>query len=130
MDINPKVANPPVYKFPDRDIEDSVEWKALRNVLGLDDYGYTGQDNPYRNEEGGYDDGTLRIVPYYWGDDETKFHHEDNPNFWDRQIGLKIWWYKYPFRGATMNWEMTAAGLKRYFGGLAVRYMAERIRHE
>ena len=128
--MNDDMTAPEVYDFPDRDIADSLEWKSLCNVLGLDAYGHTDTDSHYRNEDGGYDDGVIRVVPYYWGEDETKMHHQDNPNFLDRQIGLKIWWYKYPFRGAVMNWKMTAEGLKRYFGGLALRYMAERISHE
>ena len=113
------------YEFPDRKIVDSDEWVALLNVLGLDDYGVTGIGNPHENDRGGYDDGVICINPYYWGDDEAE---AAKPNFLDRSIGLEIRWYKYPFRDSYMNWQMDAASLRKYFGALAIRYMARKGR--
>lgn len=110
------------YEFPDREIEGSVEWKALRSVLGLDYRGYTAKGSPHRGADGGYDDGHIVIHPYYWGDDYEK---QCLPNYRDNDCGLEINWYKYPFRDAYMNWKMTAVDLRRYFAAVALKYMAE-----
>ena len=111
------------YEFPDRDIVDSDEWLALRNVLGIDSYGCANKDNPHENERGGYDDGEICINPYYWGEDEEE---ADKPNFLDRRIGLEISWYKYPFRDSYMNWQMDAQAFRHYFGGLAIYLAAKK----
>ena len=111
------------YAFPDRDIVDSDEWLALLCALGTDFYGYVVWDDPHETKRGGYDDGTICINPYYWGDDDDE---AAKPNFLDRSIGLEIRWYKYPFRDAYMNWKMSAEEVKKYFGGLAIKYMAKR----
>lgn len=112
------------YPFPDRDIAQGDAWHALLNVLGLDSRGHSEPGNPHRNDRGGYDDGTICINPYWWGnpDDEEE---AGKPNFLDRRIGLEIRWYKYPFRDSYMNWKMSAEELKRYFGSLALSYMAK-----
>ena len=114
-----------LYKFPDRDIVDSDEWNALLCALGLDNRGYSVKDGRYGNVRGGYDDGHICVNPYYWGDDDSEIA---KPNFLDRDIGLEIRWYKYPFRDSYMNWQMSAQDVKKYFGGLALRYMAARQR--
>lgn len=115
------------YKFPDREIADSDEWLALLNVLGLNYRGYCDKGNPHENDRGGYDDGRICVNPYYWDDDEEE---AAKPNFLDRDIGLEIKWYKYPFRDAYTNWRMTAEEMKRYFGGLANTYAANKQRRE
>ena len=114
------------YKFPDRDIVNSDEWVALRHVLRIDSRGFTGEGNPFRNERGGYDDGVICINPYYWGEEDGDEAEAEKPNFLDREIGLEISWYKYPFRDSYMNWNMDAAAVRRYFGALAIKYMAEK----
>ena len=111
------------YRFPDRDIVYSEEWVALRAVLGIDSHGFTEEDNQYTNARGGYDDGVICVNPYYWGEDDAE---AEKPNFLDREIGLEIRWYKYPFRDSYMNWNMDAPAVKNYFGSLALRYMAKR----
>jgi len=110
------------YKFPDREIVDSTEWRALLNVLGVDLTGRTLETHPYHNERGGYEDDQILINPYYWGDDPEE---AAKPNYRDKSIGFEIRWYKYPFRDAYMNWHMSAEELKRYFGSVALSYMAE-----
>ena len=111
------------YAFPDRDIVESDEWVALRVALGVDSYGHTEADNRYGNDRGGYDDGTICVNPYYWGDDEDE---AAKPNFLDRRIGLEIRWYKYPFRDSYMNWKMDAADVRKYFGTLAIKLIAQK----
>ena len=115
------------HLFPEREIEGSVEWRALCGVLGIDSYGHTRKDNPHRNARGGYDDGTICVNPYYWGNDEEE---AAKPNFLDRAINLEIWWYKYPFRDSYMNWQMSAEQLTKYFGGLALLLMAEKQKED
>lgn len=111
------------YEFPDRDIVDSDEWIALRNILGIDSDGVANKDNPHANKRGGYDDGEICVNPYYWGEDGEE---ADEPNFLDRRIGLEIRWYKYPFRDSYMNWQMDAPALRHYFGGLAIYLAAKK----
>jgi hypothetical protein len=113
------------YPFPDREIANSDEWIALRHVLGIDSYGITKRGDPHETKRGGYDDGTICVNPYYWGEDDDE---AAKPNFIDRSIGLEIRWYKYPFRDSYMNWQMDAASLRKYFGALAIRYMARKGR--
>lgn len=115
------------YKFPDRELAGCDEWVALCAVLGVDSYGHAKKDSPCRNERGGYDNGTICVNPYYWGDDEEE---AAKPNYLDRSIGLEIRWYKYPFRDAYLNWNANADDLKRYFRSVAISTLAQSYRGE
>lgn len=58
-------------------------------------------------ESGGYgnsfENDTFMIHPYCWcEEDGCKWCEGVAPNFWYKPTDFKIWWYKYPFRGA--NW--------------------------
>ena len=57
--------------------------------------GYTGM-YPFENE-------TFQIKPYSWGEEPNDWH------FWHKPSGLKVYWYKYPLRGASANMEITHA---------------------
>ena len=64
---------------------------------GFDSYAhYTNNDTFYN-----YSNMTFEIRPYYWGDDPNI---AELPNFVYHPTGLKISWYKYPFRDAYANY--------------------------
>jgi len=89
-------------------ITDRATWEKVFYTLfepEFDSYMYYQDiDNPdaksFLTDRGGYENDVFLINPYYWGDDE-KIAGE--PNFIYKPSDLKIYWYKYPFRGAYMN---------------------------
>ena len=56
-----------------------------------------------------FDNDVFSMRPYYWGDDEEE---AEKPNFVHKKSGLKLWWYKYPFRGAYTNKELSLKELE------------------
>ena len=66
---------------------------------GLDRYGWINAKPPY-------DLGDIIITPYRWDEDDNEGYW-GRPNFFHKQSGLAITWYKYPFRGAYSNKKIT-----------------------
>ena len=99
------------YNFPNRDIVQSKEWRELvDNVLNLDSYCYRNDNEPYIDNHYSFSNDTFAIAPFSWDDEDIDDDNNGNnifPNFWYKPIGLKIWWYKYPFRASEMNQDVT-----------------------
>lgn len=80
----------------------------LENI-DCDMYGfYNGYNHELANDRGGITTDKFIVRPYYWGDDEDQ---EDLPNFEYKDI--KIWWYKYPLRSATINKNVSKMKFKK-----------------
>jgi hypothetical protein len=47
----------------------------------------------------------FEIHPYCWCDKEDcpQCGSGEQPNFWYKPTDLRLWWYKYPLRGANFN---------------------------
>ena len=61
------------------------------------------------DEMEGFENDVFSIFPYYWGEDDELSHA---PNFIYKPTGLEMSWYKYPFRGAYMNQDITFSQLE------------------
>lgn len=58
-----------------------------------------------RSYNGFYENDTFMVRDYDYGSDD-----EEGPNeyhFYHKPSGLKIYWYKYPFRASASNMEIT-----------------------
>ena len=55
---------------------------------------------PHFEHDHYFDNGTFLVRPYYWGDAE---YIKALPNFIYYPKNIQIYWYKYPFRGASCN---------------------------
>ena len=53
------------------------------------------------NGELPFENDVFQIKPYSWGDAPNDWH------FYHKPSGLKVYWYKYPLRGATANMNIT-----------------------
>jgi hypothetical protein len=53
------------------------------------------------NGEYPFENDVFQIKPYSWGDAPNDWH------FYHKPSGLKVYWYKYPLRGATVNMNIT-----------------------
>ncbi len=75
-------------------------------VTESDHYGQTDSDNA--NEFGGYHNEIFDIRPYYYDtfyDEKQKVIPQRNFEF--RPDGLEMTWYKYPWRAASSNKEIS-----------------------
>lgn len=91
-------------EFPvERDIGYEGLLYVLYEKLGIEDY------DRYEND-------VFVLRPYYWGEcdcdaNEGEYHKKDcsliQPNFHHKPSGLKIKWYKHPFRDSYSNQEIT-----------------------
>ena len=61
-------------------------------------------NSAYLRDDGGFENDTFLIKPYYWGDDEDE---SEKPNFVYKPTGYEIDWYKYPFRDSYSNFDIT-----------------------
>lgn len=50
-----------------------------------------------------FENDTFQIKPYSWGKEPNDWH------FYHKPSGLKVYWYKYPLRGAMSNMPITHA---------------------
>ena len=104
------------YEVPRGIGEDDFIWQEtfikFMYEIGLDGYGYLENNEleKYKTERGGFENDTFTINPYYWGEDESIMQE---PNFVFKPTGLKIDWYKYPFRDSYSNKEITFEELKQ-----------------
>lgn len=89
------------YELP-RDEKYQDVFQLWLNSLGFDDYGDWVDSKliPFIDKNGRFHNGTFAIMPYYWGDDEKI---AAIPNFIYFPENIQIFWYKYPFRGATIS---------------------------
>lgn len=55
---------------------------------------------PY-NGELPFENDVFQIKPYSWGIEPNDWH------FYHKPSGLKVYWYKYPLRGAASNMNIT-----------------------
>jgi len=104
-------------------------WDIIFQPL-YDTYDYPKEDLFGHKDE---ENEIYAIMPYSWDDDcacdelgvpddhftvheQEQDHHTDcpisRPNFTHRASGLKVWWYKYPFRQASANMELTRSRLE------------------
>lgn len=77
----------------------------------LNHYGHPKSDSPllpYQTEHG-IDTDLFIIFPYYWGDEEEK---QNLSNFVYKPENIEVQWYKYPFRDAYSNIELTDDKIK------------------
>lgn len=81
-----------------RSPEDKYEMAFARFLedIGCDSYGYSLETDKYQSC---IENDTFTLRPYSWNDDDES----DLPNFEYKPLGLQIFWYKYPLRGATSN---------------------------
>lgn len=98
-----------------RDVVNTSEWNEILSLLGLDDYGIVTNkkaefEKYYDNDSGGINLGELKIYPYYWGKDK-KLQERHNFIFKDAWID----WYKYPFRDAYSNKQLTKEECRQLF---------------
>lgn len=122
-----------IYHITDRDVFEHIFQKLL--ARGFDRYGvlcdeklerqycrtktsqYTNAkiyssatDNPdYHPHLHCFDNGVFMINPYYWGDAEDLM---ELPNFVYYPEDIEIRWYKYPFRDAYTNKELSSEKFK------------------
>lgn len=73
---------------------------AKMNYYGMCDRGVKGV-----NYRGGYENDTFCIYPFWWDDDNEE--EVNKPNFIYKPTGFEIEWYKYPFRSAYMNQDLS-----------------------
>ena len=59
---------------------------------------------PYKVKNEYFDNGVFLVRPYYWGESEEI---QNKPNFIYYPKAVEINWYKYPFRSATCNQDIT-----------------------
>lgn len=95
--------------FPDTSFTNSKEWQELFDITETDYHGHCcvpdGEDTSHINSRGGYENEVFAIRPYWWGDSDDRTEIEA-PNFIYKPTDFKIWWYKYPFRGSSMNQDL------------------------
>ena len=53
------------------------------------------------NGEYAFENHVFQIKPYSWGEEPNDWHFHHKPS------GLKVYWYKYPLRGAMSNMSIT-----------------------
>lgn len=80
------------------------DFVGIIEALGLDGYGFCGENDPRKNEFDGITTDTFIVRPYYWGDDEEI---AKLPNFEYLPKGFKLCWYKYPLRDSYSNIPLT-----------------------
>lgn len=68
----------------------------MLDKMGYEHYGIPYKDNPMT---------CFTVRPYWWGDEDAE--EAKLPNFEAPQIGLKLWWYKYPLRGSCCTIQFT-----------------------
>lgn len=101
-------------EFPilDREIWQDTFWK----YFDIDEFDYhcyymKSEDDPdHTTDRGGYKNDVFTINPYYWGEDENIM---SEPNFIYKPTGLEIQWYKYPFRDAYLNQDISLDEAKK-----------------
>jgi len=96
-----------MYKYDhlvDRDLVMELYWHNLLKVCGLDAYGMNSHGKGFEND-------TFAIRPYNWSDENDPL-----PNFEYKPTGLKIEWYKYPFRASYMTKPYNREELRWIFG--------------
>lgn len=81
--------------------------------MGFDSYGYVWEPclskfmSEVKCKDGSYqkfENDVFVLIPYYWGNDKKVL---GLPNFLFKSTGFEISWYKYPFRSAQMNQEIS-----------------------
>lgn len=95
-----------------RELVNGPSWESLCEAAQVDQgYGHLERDDqPNDPEHGGFENDIFAIRPYDWSEPD-----EFLPNFEHKPSGFKLWWYKYAFRGATMNYDLSAEELARLF---------------
>lgn len=90
------------YGIPDRmGLQLSIEWSLLLRIARCDSYGWCYSDRT--NEKGGFHCDDFDIRPFDYNIEDGS----EPPNFEFRPGGLRMWWYKYPWRAADMNMPLT-----------------------
>lgn len=105
-------ANEGGYEMPYRELVNGPSWETLCEAAQVDQgYGHLERDSqPDDPEHGGFENKIFAIRPYDWSEPD-----EFLPNFEHKPSGFKLWWYKYAFRGADMNYDLSAKELARLF---------------
>lgn len=87
------------------------KFAELLDTYGLEYHGHVVNKLLYRksdtvriNDRGGIRTKKFEINPYYWGDDESEMYI---PNFIYYPKEIYISWYKWPFRDAYINQDIT-----------------------
>lgn len=102
------------YKLPRDDNYEETFIRWLR-AAGFDDDGawldthlipFTGEHNKFEND-------VFMLMPYYWGDDEKVL---EQPNFRYKPEDIQIFWYKHPFRDATISKNMSPDAFRAMLG--------------
>lgn len=93
------------YEIPRTDEYEETFIRWLR-ACGFDDDGEWLNPAliPFIGEDGLFENDTFALFPYYWGDDDALIVH---PNFLYKLENIKIYWYKHPFRDATISKDMS-----------------------
>lgn len=76
-------------KFQDR-------FCRMLRKMGYDYDGTPYKENPMQ---------CFTVRPYWWGNEDAE--EAELPNFEAPQIGLKLWWYKYPLRSSYCTMQFT-----------------------
>ena len=89
------------YELPRTD-EYEEQFRIWLESCGFDAYGnwYETRIIPFIDKNNRFNNGTFAVFPYYWGDDDNLALI---PNFIYFPENIQIFWYKYPFRGATIS---------------------------
>jgi len=92
----------------DRSLSDCSQWQQLLKACECDDRYAICQNDVKCTETGGFKNDTFEISPYYWGEEEDKI---SKPNFKYFPDDIEIYWYKYPFRSAECNKDLSVHDL-------------------
>jgi len=67
---------------------------------------------------------SFTIMSYDWNEEYEDYegkatpddNNPDRPNFFYKPTGLKVWWYKYPFRSAELSQDLTLGTFENILG--------------
>ena len=113
--VGPDSSEPDEFEYVIKDrkhLDNNIGWHVLLDVTRSEWYGYT--ESSSKNERDGFHNDLFDIRQYTeWSGAEEDPIPE--PNFEFRPTGLKMTWYKYPWRAATANMELSANQIDEVF---------------